>query len=315
MDYKISVILPIYNNGLFLYGKGFSSLLRCSMFNDMEILLIDDGSTDGITEHYIRKLKETYANVRTYFFADGGSGSASRPRNKGVELATADYIAFLDPDDELINDGYAKLYNAAMEAKCDLTVGNMTMFSNKILNFRYYYYFKNEYGSDIVNGDKKHFLETINFTPMNIQGMIIKKTLIVSNGLKQVEGAIGEDSLFCWQLMLCSKNIKCIDISVMIYYASRVGSEVNSANKKMFEKHLILEPERKKWLKENEMLESYMETRFNAYFSGWILKKFALVKNEEMIEAAKPILANFKYYEEYYDGKNHEINKFLKEYQ
>ena len=68
----------------------------------MEILLIDDGSTDEETINTISDIKNKYTNVRTYSFTDGGSGTASRPRNKGIELATAKYVTYLDPDNEAI---------------------------------------------------------------------------------------------------------------------------------------------------------------------------------------------------------------------
>ena len=45
-DYKLSIIIPIYNNGKYLRDRCISSLKKSSIFNDMEILLIDDGSTD-----------------------------------------------------------------------------------------------------------------------------------------------------------------------------------------------------------------------------------------------------------------------------
>ena len=125
---KISVVIPVYNNGRALMAKAFASLLRSSMFEQMEIILVDDGSTDGYTPDVVRYLERNYANVCTFFFEKGGSGSAVRPRNKGVGLARAEYLAFLDPENEIINDGYAAMYRAAVGSEeegtsCDLVAG------------------------------------------------------------------------------------------------------------------------------------------------------------------------------------------------
>lgn len=110
-DRKFSVIIPVYNNGEFLYSKCFMSLRRQSMFYNMEIIIVDDGSTDNYTKQIVRRLDRQYLNVKTYIFNDGGSGSASRPRNKAIELVTTPFITYLDPDNEAINDGYTKLYD------------------------------------------------------------------------------------------------------------------------------------------------------------------------------------------------------------
>src|SRR5699024_5318580 len=88
---KVSIIIPIHNNGLYLEEKCMKSLQRSSIFNQMEILFINDGSNDGITTKIIDRLTRKHTNIRLINF-EKGSGSASRPRNIGAELATGDYI-------------------------------------------------------------------------------------------------------------------------------------------------------------------------------------------------------------------------------
>ena len=310
--YKLSVILPVYNNGLHLYGKAFSSLRRNKMFEDMEILLIDDGSTDNITGSYVRYLENRYPNVRSYFFADGGSGSASRPRNKGVELATANYITYLDPDNEVINDAYTQLYNNAVAGKYDLVVGNMLKYTQKTDLANYYSYFKNLYKSDLVTGDKRDFIERIQFTPMSNQAMVVKKEVITKNALTQVVGAVGEDSLFSLQLFFNSKSIKAYDLPVHIYYAMVSGSTINSVNASYFSKILCLQSEQISWLKETNLLYAYMETRFNNYFKGWVLKKLIEASSDELSSCAKIVYEIFTVYKDVYNNKDAEINSFIK---
>ena len=76
----------------------------------MTVYLIDDGSTDENTIKIINKLANRYDNVKTFFFGDGGSGSAARPRNKGVEISTEPYITYLDPDNEAIRRWIRKAF-------------------------------------------------------------------------------------------------------------------------------------------------------------------------------------------------------------
>lgn len=314
LKYKLSVVLPIYNNGLHLYTKSFSSLLRSSLFNEMEIILVDDGSTDGLTMEYVQYIASRYHNVKTYFFDDGGSGSASRPRNKGVDLSTSDYIVFLDPDDEVWGDAYMQLYDAAINNDCDLVVGNTMIFRKEEKLTRFYYYFDKVYGATLVDGDKKEFLAKIAFTPMNIQSMIIKRDIIVNNNLKQIVGAIGEDSMMSWQLMLAADRILALDIPVCIYYAEREGSVVNSIGSSFFEKHLVLEPYRIKWLQNQGLLDAYMESRFNSYFNNWTLKKLNCECRKDEFDACRKVVMDiFALYKDYYNGKDDSINKFIEQ--
>ena len=97
----------------------------------MEIIIVDDGSTDNYTPMIVNRLVRENNNVKAYFYNDGGSGSASRPRNKGYELSTAPFITYLDPDNEAINDGYYHLYKEIENKEVDLVVGNMVKLDTK----------------------------------------------------------------------------------------------------------------------------------------------------------------------------------------
>src|SRR5699024_11990489 len=70
----LSVVVPIYNNGPHLLHKCIASLRRSSIFDQMEIVLVDDGSTDLATIHAIEQLANELASVKVYRFEQGGSG-------------------------------------------------------------------------------------------------------------------------------------------------------------------------------------------------------------------------------------------------
>lgn len=312
-QYKLSVIIPVYNNGVHLYGKAFGSLMRSSMFMDMEILLVDDGSTDGITDKYVRYLAGRYTNVQAFYYDDGGSGSASRPRNKGMELATADYVTWLDPDNEAINDGYALLYKIVTEEGVDLALGNMMRYKETEELANYYYYFSKLYGSDVVEGEKTDFFHKIKYTPMSIQAMVVKKSIITDSGIEQVVGAVGQDSFFSWQLLYEAKSIKAIETPIHIYYAMVTGSTVNKVGLRYFQKCLPIEKAQFAWLKERGMLEDYMDARFNTFWSGWNLKKLGMATEEERPNCVKVLAEAMEEYVPYYNKKDEEINAFLRE--
>ena len=295
---KLSVIVPVYNNGDFLLNKCFASLSRSSMFDEMEILLIDDGSDDHNTIRIINELDNKYSNVQTYFYTTGGSGSASRPRNKGIELASTDYIAYLDPDNEAINDGFAKLFKIVAEEKFDIAVGNMQRFSNDFIAFSYYDVAMKFNWSNVVHCKEqmRKFLERNNLRSMSIQALVVKKSIIADNQIKMVEGAIGQDTIFFLELLLNVDNMKIVDEDIHIYYASVNGSSVNKVGKSFFEKYRILERYRIKAYAKYDILTLFLGRRFEYYFENWYLKKLPLVEEEEVEESIRILVEIFSMY-------------------
>lgn len=99
----LSVIIPIYNVEKML--RRCVDSVRIQGFDDIEILLINDGSTDGsgiIAEEYAA----TYKNIKYWKKENGGLSDA---RNFGIERAEGDYITFVDSDDELAPNTYSPL--------------------------------------------------------------------------------------------------------------------------------------------------------------------------------------------------------------
>ena len=105
---KITVIVPVYNI--------IDCLERCVMsiinqtYRDLEIILVDDGSTDG-TAALCDVLETKDIRVRVFHKENGGSSSA---RNLGLKHATGDYIGFVDSDDYIEPDMYELLADAVV---------------------------------------------------------------------------------------------------------------------------------------------------------------------------------------------------------
>jgi glycosyltransferase involved in cell wall biosynthesis len=296
-DFKLSVIVPTYNNGEHLLNKCFNSLKRSSLFNDMEIIIVDDGSTDELTLKFIKHIASENSNVKTYFFEKGGSGSASRPRNKGFELSTSPYITYLDPDNEAINDGYYRMYQEIEGKDYDFIVGNMVRVADTNLHFNYYktvVQFNNK--QEVLEGDMKDYLVRTQFKAMSIQALILKRELIADHSIEMVEGAVGQDTLFFQELLLHSKKVKAVDLDIHVYYAAVTGSMVNSISKRFFEKYLILEKVRCKAYKDYGILDDYLVKRFEYYFKNWYLEKLKKVQNDDLLESVKLLSQIFDLY-------------------
>lgn len=106
---KISVIVPVYNTRDCL-GRCVDSILN-QTYQNLEMLLVDDGSTDGSGQ-----LCDTFAKqdnrVRVYHKENGGASSA---RNLGMQNAIGDYISFIDSDDYIDPDIYQMMIELIQE--------------------------------------------------------------------------------------------------------------------------------------------------------------------------------------------------------
>lgn len=123
----VSIIIPTYNRANMI-TRAIESILQQS-YSNFEIIVVDDGSTDNTLE-IIEEFKQNTSGLNLWYFKKENGGCASA-RNKGIDMATGDLIAFLDSDDlwvpqaleslvsALINTGADFVYSPAIEAYPD----------------------------------------------------------------------------------------------------------------------------------------------------------------------------------------------------
>ena len=108
MDVNISVIIPVYNVDGYLQ-RCLQSLEEQTIFDRLEIVLVDDGSTDA-SGALCDEFAARHENVRVFHKSNGGVSAA---RNDGIERATGNYYLFLDSDDFLRADACELLAKTA----------------------------------------------------------------------------------------------------------------------------------------------------------------------------------------------------------
>ena len=116
---KVSVVIPAYNAENYL-AKCLESILNQTL-QDFEIIIINDGSTDGTGAVIERYAAENPGKLRTLTVENGGQG---RARNLGIAMTTGDYISFVDADDYIDADMLQVMYTAAVENDADLVTCN-----------------------------------------------------------------------------------------------------------------------------------------------------------------------------------------------
>jgi glycosyltransferase involved in cell wall biosynthesis len=310
-NYKISVLVPIYNNGELLIDRGFNSLIRSTMFNDLEIILVDDGSTDGFTQKMVTRLARKYSNVKSFLYNDGGSGSASRPKNKGLEMATTDYVVIFDPDDEIKANAYETLYKEAELGNYDIVFGKRPAFGEKYSIVNNYKNFVDTNDGLMVSHNPREWLIRANFKHINNQVMIIRKDIITNNHLSFIEGAVSQDVVFGNLLFLVADKVKAIDEDIYIYYSGISGSITNSTHSiKYFEKLLSLEKNRVQWLKTFDVFDIYCANRIEYIFNNHF-KKLANVNKSDVIKAIEILYEIYKMYLPNIHFESPKLQKFV----
>lgn len=114
---KVSVVIPCYNYGRFV-GEAIDSTLGQETNFDLEIIVVDDGSTDNSLEEARKRLSKTHCILSVYEKKNGGVASA---RNYGIERAQGEYILPLDADDRLGSPHFLQILADALDS--DPTLG------------------------------------------------------------------------------------------------------------------------------------------------------------------------------------------------
>ena len=198
----LSIVIPVYNAIKYL-DECIGSVLR-QRFDDLEIILVDDGSADG-SEALCDRYAAQYAFVTAVHQPNGGASSA---RNAGLRLAKGDYVHFIDSDDRLAHERvYADLAARVLDGE------------NQIVFFRRERFLDGQEGIDAVQpeyavdgnfqGDVLgHVLENryeMTLTcPVN---KIFLRSFLLANDLFFTEGLDHEEDEWLPRVIACASNV------------------------------------------------------------------------------------------------------------
>ncbi|MFC3900393.1 glycosyltransferase [Aliicoccus persicus] len=310
---ELSVIIPIHNNGTYLEEKCFASLKRSSSFKKMEIIFVNDGSTDDTTIKIINRLRRRHPDI-VYFEFDEGSGSASRPRNKGARIASTEFITYLDPDNEACGDGFHQMLEVMKKQDVDMVVGNIIKEDNDRRVAGKYTGTIKKYNNDrLLIENPREYLINAGMRVQSIQALIVKTSVIVDNDLIMVEGAAGQDTMFFQELVLNCNRIQGLNKFIHVYYAAVAGSVTNTVSKKFFEKYYKLEIERVPYLEKYELMDVYLKERFNFYIRKWYKPRMDRVEISERKEAIEKFFEIIDLYEKYEPIYEIEVENYFNE--
>lgn len=187
----ISVIVPVYNASRYLTACLDS--VRRQSFDDFEVLLIDDGSTDGsgdICEKYC-------AEDPRFIVVHQANKGSSEARNRGLELSKGQYIAFVDADDWIDDDHLLVLLESIKEKDADLLISA-------------FYYGEDSYQDNMPSSfSTKSIIKEDLAGPLHagVWTQLVKKTLIEENRIRFPKYSFFEDMYFSICLLQYTSRI------------------------------------------------------------------------------------------------------------
>lgn len=299
MNEIISVIIPVFN--------GANTLERCinsvlsSNYLDIEVIIIDDGSTDNSWEICVSFAKID-SRISIYHFKNNG---VSHARNIGISYARGKYCAFVDCDDYVPSNYFMNLYNNMKKNHSELALGSVA----------YIYKDKTVYvyaGKGIISFGDKSEQNRVRFLELNQKYLLYGpyNKLYLTKYIKKhdvkfpIEMSYGEDLMFNLSYMSHCNSISCNNEPIYCYYCSNelslskkyrsnlfeTGLKLNLSLRVFFEKQGFWTKSEKKYIYERVFDDAY-----NAIFGLWnpkcnyslklkVSKISSILNNEEVVK-------------------------------
>ncbi len=259
MAKDITIVIPVYNVENYL-DESINSVLNQTIFNQLDIILVEDYSTDNSYE-ICRKYESRFDSIKLVNTEGKGLSDA---RNTGMKYAKTDYIMFMDSDDLLTEIACYKLLNAIKKYKTNIAMGDLTMFPAKTPK----YIWKKFFGTGNKVLDMHNEGSDLVYMPSACN------KIFNLNHLKEINfqfksGLHFEDAYTVTPYMIESRYIALVDCVVYLYRKRETNDSImdNIYKKKNFFDHLYV----------NENLIKYRSTSsaLNISIQHFVTKTYA----------------------------------------
>lgn len=283
---KVSVIIPVYKAEKYL-AVCVDSVLQ-QTYKELEVILVEDGSPDQcgqICDEYAKK----DSRVKVIHKENQG---VSMARNTGLELATGEYVQFVDSDDYLDIHMIETLVNALEESKADLVLCG---FYEKNLNFDRV----SKAEEDVGVYEKAQFLKGIMKNPYSFHYGVLWNKLFkrekIGNLRFLADMDFGEDLIFNLHYFGCCHTIRVIDEPLYYYirynmdslmYIQAEGKREFSSYLRYLEKRLLLFERYQNFYKEQGLYKAYAN-QVNEYLLKVYVSEKIEIKRRHMTKQEK----------------------------
>lgn len=224
---KFSVIIPTYQGKTFIEDSIKSVFLQKSNFFDIEIIVVDDCSTDDTFE-YLNQLTAKYDILK--IFQQDKNGGPGMARNRGILESSGDYLFFLDDDDIFKEEAFQEVYNS-LNLKSDIDVLYFNWEYDKKSSAKIYGY-EGRDDLPLLEKSKKEIIESylLNKIDCSVIYSVFSRKFLLKNNIRFREG-IHEDIDFMFEIIVRSNNSLIIEKTLYVKN-NRENSIVNSFSQK-----------------------------------------------------------------------------------
>ena len=275
----ISIIIPVYNSEKYL-EKCLNSIIN-QTYKELDIILIDNGSTDSSNE-ICKEYQKRDERIKLITVENKGVSDA---RNKGLDIAEGEYISFVDSDDTIEPNFIQSLYETCKKNNADISVIN--------INYKYSNHINRPLNMETQVISNKEFYRQLT---EGIKGFVANKLYkkeVISNIRFDTGITICEDLLFNVEI---AKNVKKISIlnEYLYNYYQNPNSAHNSNNRQSNIKKIEAYNRILKIISENSP-ENLIFYKYQYLKTAIEIKKEEKLKDEESSSLKKTI---YKYYKE-----------------
>lgn len=221
----LSIVVPVYNVSKYI-KRCIESLINQDL-NDIEIILINDGSTDDSLD-ICREYEKKFGNITVYSRDNSGLGAT---RNYGTNIAKGKYIAFVDSDDYVEKNMYKYMCTLIQKNDCDLCVCNYEMVYDKRIKSDS----KQINNTATIYSDKYEIIKE--YLLFHIQpfawNKIYKREFLINNNIKFQEKTFYEDIVTTLNCLCLSKRIVVTNAKLYNYYQRDTSIMHSVTNKHM----------------------------------------------------------------------------------
>lgn len=275
---KVSVVVPIYNVESYLI-RCIDSILG-QTYQNLEVILIDDGATDRsgeIVDQYAAKDQRIVPIHKK-------NGGLSDARNAGIETASGEYICFVDADDLLHPDYVELMLEQCVSYGCDIV---QCRFERSSVGT-----FTSERGNgDVIIYDSVGILNAI-YSSLSVETIVVWNKLYKRELFDQVrfpQGRIHEDEATSYKVLYKAKKIARIDKVLYLYYQNRASITQQTYSLKRLDILTALE-ERMSFFKEHNLIQLYEKDSYK--YLCKLLIQYYLVSKMDTVNMV--VLKNLK---------------------
>lgn len=301
----ISIIVPVYNPGQYIY-KCLESLVN-QIKKNYEVILVDDGSTDG-SDKICKEYCQKYENIRYFYKENSG---VSDTRNFGIEKSIGEYITFVDSDD-YIDESYTEKATDIINQGYEMIIFNHAKVNGEIINELVLL----EQSQDVTCPKilNKYFE---NYCLSTACKKLFKRNMLIENKIN-FDNTIsnGEDMLFSITAYVNSKKTYYLNYCAYFYLfnESSITNNVDIEKRKkhsydnlFFYKQIdLLLKEKGFEIDEDLFLNAFLRNFFYGLSSLWS------IENEQRRLALKEILELYRPYLEKYNKEKSMLDPKLK---